>query len=181
MLALTGSTDRQAAIAEFSAAAMTQYLDVAEKFDQMIGRVTKIPGRYLTQEATAISGTSKRMDESPFVSKVEDRQRAFGSVWADVMRYALRLTGTEVEPSAIRVNWRPAAPLSETEQIEQAIGMDTVGFPFAAILREVWGYEPDQLKEILAEKQAEADAAAAQFDLVGDMTPLEGGTGMEVA
>ena len=158
MLALTGSTDRQAAIAEFSAAAMVQYLDVAEKFDQFISRVSKIPARYLTQEATAISGTSKRMDESPFVSKIEDRQRAYGSVWADVMRYALRLTGTDVEPGAIRVNWKPAAPLSEAEQIEQAMGMKEIGFAFPSILREVWGYEPDQLKTLLTEQATERES-----------------------
>lgn len=164
MLALTGSAEGNAAVAEFSAAQMTQYLDVAEKFDQFIARVTKIPGRYLTQEATAISGTSKRLDEAAFVSKIEDRQRAFGAVWSEVLRYALRLKGVEVESGAIRVNWRPAAPLSEAEQIEQAIGMQAVGFPFPTILREVWGYEVDQLEKIIGEKQAEADARAAEFN-----------------
>lgn len=158
MLALTGSSDRQAAIAEFSAAAMTQYLDVAEKFDQFISRVSKVPARYLTQESQAISGTSKRMDESPFVSKIEDRQRATGSVWADgVIRYGLRLMGMAVEPGAIRVNWKSAAPLAEDEEwtlIQQKID---AGMPFEAALREA-GYEPDQIAQILAERAADREA-----------------------
>lgn len=164
ILTLTGSGEGKAAIAEFSAAAMVQYLDVAEKFDQFIARVTKIPSRYLTQEATAISGTSKRMDESAFVSKIEDRQRAFGTVWSEVIRYALRLTGTEVEPGAIRVNWVPAAPLSNEEQMEQALGMNSLGFPLDSILREVWGYEPEQIEQIMAERKAAMDEQAAQFN-----------------
>ena len=151
---------------------MTQYLDVAEKFDHFISRVSKVPARYLTQESQAVSGTSKRMDESPFVSKIEDRQRAFGGVWSEVVRYGLRLQGQAVEPGAIRVNWRPAAPLSEEEQIQQALGMNDLGFPFPAILREVWGYEPDQIAEIEKERATEREANQSVMADFGP-TPFE--------
>jgi hypothetical protein len=166
MLALTGSSDtKPATIAEFSAAQMTQYLDVAEKFDQFIARVSRVPSRYLTQEATQVSGTSKRMDEAPWVSKIEDRQRAFGAVWAEAMRYGLRLQGIESERGDIRINWQPAAPLSEGEQLDMAEVKERIGWPFAAILREM-GYEPDQLEQVITERDTEREAA-----MVADFGP----------
>lgn len=171
MVAITGDGEKQASIAEFTAADMTQYLEVAEKFDQFIARVSRVPSRYLTQEATAVSGTSKRMDESPWVSKIEDRQRAFGAVWADVARYGLRLKGVESERGAIRINWVPAAPLSEAEQMEQAEAKERIGWPFPAILREM-GYEPEQIAQIVDERDKEREAA-----LVADFGegPVPGG------
>ena len=174
MVAITGDGDKQASIAEFSAANMTQYLDVAEKFDQFIARVSRVPSRYLTQEATAVSGTSKRMDEAPWVSKIEDRQRAFGAVWADVARYGLRLVGVESERGALRVNWQPAAPLSEGEQLEQAEAKERIGWPFPAILREM-GYEPEQVDQIVQERDKEREASlVADFGApAGDDEPQE--------
>jgi hypothetical protein len=159
MLVLTGSDGQTPAIAEFSAAQMAQYLDVAEKFDQFISRVSRVPSRYLNQDTTQESGISKRMDESPFVSKIEDRQRAFGAVWADgVMRYCLRLQGMTVEPGDLRVNWKPAAPLSEDQQWELVTMKVAASMPFAAALREA-GYEPDQIADIMADREAEQRAS----------------------
>jgi hypothetical protein len=104
------------------------------------------------------------MDESAWVSKLEDRQRASGEVWADVMRYALRLKRVEVEPGALRVNWKSAAPLSTQDQLEEALGMQALGFPLSFIMKKVYGYEPDQIAEVLEAKRREVDEGARAFN-----------------
>lgn len=157
MLVLTGDGENRASVGQFAPASMSPYLEVIDADDHRISRVSKVPARYLNQESQAISGTSKRMDESPFVSKIEDRQRAFGYVWSEVIRYGLRLMGMAVEPGAIRVNWKSAAPLAEDEVWTVAQQKIDAGMPFEAALREA-GYEPDQIATILAERAADREA-----------------------
>lgn len=120
LLTLYGTSDAPVQFGEFAAANISQYTDVVEMFDTFISRVSKVPVHYLKMAGDFPSGEALRMAEAPFISKVEDRQRANGAVWADAMRYAVRLSGMEVEPGALRVNWQSAAPLSDEEKYVRA-------------------------------------------------------------
>ena len=164
LLTLTSSAEgKPPSISEFTAANITQYLDVAESWDVRISRVTKIPQRYLTQDATQESGASKRMDEAPFTAKIEDRQRAFGAVYAAALTYGLRLQNVQVQPGDLRVNWVSAAPMAEEDTWTLAQQKRDVGMPFKAVIREI-GYEPEQIQQIEAEKDAESeDLVIADF------------------
>lgn len=150
-------------IGEFSAVNIAQYLTVAEFLDQAFSRVTKVPAHYLGMTGGFPSGRAQRIAEAPFIAKLEDRQRAFGAVWSDVMTYALRLDGKAIEPGVLRVNWKSAAALSREDELDLAAQRSALGFPFEQILKEL-GYEPTQIDEILAAKQTMADQLMAQFD-----------------
>lgn len=164
LLTLYGSADgAPPSIAEFSAANIEQYIAVIEQIERDISRVSKVPLHYLTQTGSFPSGRALRIAEAPFVAKIEDRQRAFGAVWSDVLRYALRLEGRQVEPGAIRVNWKSAAPLSTEDQIDVALGKRSVGYPLVAILREN-GYDPDEIERIMTELAEEGERQALAFN-----------------
>ncbi len=164
ILTLYGVSDgKQPSIAEFSAANIAQYLAVAEFWDKAVSRVTKVPVHYLSLTGDFPSGRALRIAEGPFLSKLEDRQRAFGNVWSSVMEYAVRLSGMDVESGTLRVNWKSAAPLSEEDQLDRALQRDMIGIPFESNLKML-GYEPGQIEEILALKDAAVKEAQRVFD-----------------
>ena len=80
---------------------------------------------------------------------------------------------TTVQPGDIRVNWKPAAPLSDAEELQLALNRKALGFPFKSNLREL-SYEPDQLKEIVEDKAAEDAAAVDRQRQMFDMGTLNG-------
>ncbi len=168
LITLQGTDGKDPSIAEFSAANIAQYLDVIQQFERKIAIVTKVPRNYIgDRTADAISGESKRMDESGFIAKIEDRQRADGQVWSDVAAYVLTAIGMPTTPGEVRVNWKPAAPLSLDERMNAAMQKKALGYPLEVILRED-GYEPTQIADILQKKRDEDQAAVerqrAMFD-----------------
>ncbi len=150
-------------IAEFTAANLSQWESVAENWDKRISRATLMPLHQLTMQGDFPSGRALRIAEGPFLSKLEDRQRAFGNVWSSVMEYAVRLSGMDVETSTLRVNWKSAAPLSEEDQLDRALQRDVIGIPFESNLKML-GYEPDQIEEILKLKEEAVREAMRTFD-----------------
>ena len=168
LITLQGTDGTTPSIAEFSAANIAQYLQVIDRFEKMAAIVSKVPRNYFgDRNADAISGESKRMDESGFISKIEDAQRRDGQVWSELGAYVLTGMGLKTEPGDIRVNWKPAAPMSTAEQLDAMMAKRTVGLPFEQILKEA-GYEPDQIASIKELKSREDEASAerqrAMFD-----------------
>ncbi len=163
-----------AKIGEFSAANIAQYLSVIEFFDRAISRVTRVPLHHLTDIASGTSGRTLRVAESPFTKKIEDRQRAFGVPIASAVSYGLALDNVAIVPGELRVNWEPAAPLSEEDQLDMAVVKDAIGWPFEAILREM-GRDTDEIAKIMAEKKTAADEAMREFNRGTSAVPLVAG------
>jgi hypothetical protein len=167
LMVLTSSGEgKPPSISEFTAANITQYLDVAESWDVRISRVTKVPVHYLTMQGDFPSGAALRMAEAPFTAKIEDRQRAFGAVYTSAIEYGLRLQNVPVQPGDLRVNWESAAPMGDEDTWSLAQQKRDVGMPFPAVLREM-GYEPEQIQQVQEEKDAETEAMAIA-DFGGD-------------
>lgn len=146
-------------IDEFSAANLPQIVAVVEMFDKLISRVSRVPVHYLQMSGDFPSGRALRTAEAPFVSKIEDRQTAFGNVWEDVMHLALRMAGV-ADPGMLTTVWKSAAPLSEEDEWDLALQKSAVGLPIEQILREV-GYDEEEIATIVAEKTAVAE----RFDM----------------
>lgn len=147
-----------AKIAEFSAAQLSQFIDVAEAWDVMISRASRLPVHLLKMSGDFPSGVAMRTAEHPFTSKIEDRQVAFGQTWAAVMRLALRMVGIAA-PGQIETVWTSAAPISEEETWDLAVTKKAAGLPLARILEEA-GYDPDEIGAIEDAKRASAQAFA---------------------
>jgi len=162
MLALTGSSDQiHPSIAEFKAVDIKQYLDVALRWEEQISHVTQVPMHDLIKTGRYPSGAALRMDEAPFTAKIEDRQRGFGFVWADVLRYGMRLQGLDIQPGDLRINWQSAAPMAEEDSVSLAVEKLAMGFPLEQVLKEL-GYDPNEIAEIFRLKAQEAQQAMRQ-------------------
>lgn len=102
---------------DFAAADLEQFLKVKDGFRIDIASVTGTPLYYLMPQVRGFpSGESLRKAETRFVAKVRDRQEQFGTVWEDVMAFALRIAGHA--NAAVSTEWEPASPLTEREMLE---------------------------------------------------------------
>ena len=102
---------------DFAAADLEQFLKVKDGFRIDIASVTGTPLYYLMPQVRGFpSGESLRKAETRFVAKVRDRQEQFGTVWEDVMSFALRIAGQA--NAAVTTEWEPASPLTEREMLE---------------------------------------------------------------
>ena len=153
--------DPAAKIAEFSAAALQQFTDVAEAWDTRISRVSKVPVHYLTLSSNFPSGRALRTAEAPFVAKLEDRQRAFGAIWEDAMRFALRIMGVEVDGD-VQATWRSDAPMAEEDSWDLVMQQVSAGVPLEIAVEKELGWGRDDLVRLTAalEAKAQADALA---------------------
>ena len=154
-----GPDEPEPKIAEFSAADMSQFDLVAEKWDIRIGRVSRVPIHYITGETKAQSGRAKRLDEAPFVEKMTDRIRETQPVLGDALEYGLRLEGVAVDPGSLRVNFESPAPMSEEDAWELAAMKADAGIPLEQIWIEL-GYPPDKIARMIEMKAKERELAA---------------------
>ncbi|MCW5957399.1 MAG: phage portal protein [Pyrinomonadaceae bacterium] len=109
--------DPDAKFGDFAAADLEQFLKVKDGFRIDIASVTGTPLYYLMPQVRGFpSGESLRKAETRFVAKLRDRQEQFGTVWEDVMTFALRIAGHA--NAAVTTEWEPASPLTEREMLE---------------------------------------------------------------
>lgn len=153
------------AIDEFSAADLGQLIKTADMFDADVSRVSRVPVHYLQMTGDFPSGRAMRTAEAPFVTKMEDRQTAFGNVWEDAMHLALRQAGV-ADPGMLTTVWKPAAPLSKEDQWDVALQQSAVGVPLEQILREV-GYDEEEITTIVAERDAATERMEASLTGIG--------------
>ncbi|MDP9364402.1 MAG: phage portal protein [Chloroflexota bacterium] len=163
----------QPSIAEFSAGNLAQVIAVVDLFDTMISRVSRVPIHWLQMSGGFDSGRALRIAESPFVAKLEDRQTAFGTDWADALRLALRMTGAE-DPGELSPVWRSAAPLSVEDRWDVALQQSAVGLPLEQILREA-GYDEDTIAKIAAAKAEAVEAFESAITGVRGAAADDGG------
>ena len=120
---------------DFAAADLEQFLKVKDGFRIDIASVTGTPLYYLMPQVRGFpSGESLRKAETRFIAKVRDRQEQFGTVWEDVMSFALRIAGQA--NAAVTTEWEPASPLTERELLENLRIKRDLGISLEQILRE---------------------------------------------
>jgi hypothetical protein len=133
---MTESTD--ARFGDFDSADLEQFLKVKDSFRTDIASVTGTPLYYLMPQLRGFpSGESLRKAETRFLAKIRERQEAFGQVWADVMAFAARISGTGV--FRLVTEWEDAASRSEREMLENIILKKRIGISTEQALMEA-GY-----------------------------------------
>lgn len=159
---ILGSPRADARFGDFAATELTQLVAVVNQFDLMIARTSRVPVRYLASTGTDVSGESKKMDDDPFVRKIEDRQTAFGNEHEDLMALALRMQGIELAFSLETV-WAPASPRSDAERATLAVAYHTAGFPLPAICRLI-DMTQEEIDAVTADQEAAVERARQAFD-----------------
>lgn len=161
--------DTEAKFGEFSESNTAAMRNTVDSFKVDVATVAGTPLHYLNlSEGQWPSGEALKTAEARFVKHVTDRQIAFGNSWEDVLAFALRIQGIEAE--GLTTTWQDASPRSEAEMLQNATMKKGIGVSRKQILREL-GYTDDQIAEMEADNQQEADQAAeramAAFDRGG--------------
>lgn len=151
----------KASFGQFAQADLSQFTDVQNDIRMEIANVSHTPLHYFAKGGmsgtggTYPSGESLKTAEAPFVAKVVDRQKRFGPVWTDVMRFALKIAGIDYEDQLDPI-WTSASPRSELEGVQIAVIKKTIGVPDEQIWQEI-GYTGEQIEEF---QQIKADNMA---------------------
>jgi hypothetical protein len=140
---------------EFSTGNLEQFVHVINDFRKEIARVSRTPLHYFTMEGNMPSGESMKTADSPLISKVDDRQEAWGMVWSDVMRFALEIAGKgELEPEPV---WADTTPRNETTDLANAVTkVKELGVDRRLVLKEI-GYSDQQIDEMEPNEQQSED------------------------
>jgi hypothetical protein len=146
---------------QFDPANLSQFITVQEMFRTEIARISGIPLHYLMlMQGNFPSGEALRTAEGRFVSKVRDRQVAYGNVWEDVMQLAVKMhSGADVELST---KWRNASPRSERELVEIGRHKQVLDVSKKQIWREL-GYTEDQIEKMDEDNDRSGDEVGSEI------------------
>lgn len=166
-----------ASFGDFDNTDLNQFLAVAKDLDAKISNVTRIPGFWLTMGMeNPPSGEALKTADSPFVSKLEDRQISFGNPWEDIFGLGVGMMAPSGSPDGIVKNlksvWKPAELRSDLDLAQVETLKANLGIPDEKLWAEM-GYTAAEIEEMKAMK-AEAVAEAQQSLTQGGLVPFEG-------
>jgi hypothetical protein len=157
----SGSGENEVRFGEFSAADLAMFETMVEGYETRIARTARIPLHYINPSGGGqLSGEALKTAEAPMVSKIRDRQAAYGNVWSRLMEFLLELDG--VDGSNIRVLWKDAETRSEVNFWTNAVIKNQLGVSGTQILREA-GYSPEDIERFAEELQFESEDIADQM------------------
>ncbi|MCD9186723.1 MAG: phage portal protein [Pyrinomonadaceae bacterium] len=165
--------DNETKFGEFTDANLESMLKVKQETVKDIALVSGIPPSYFNLEdsGSAISGEALRKLEARFTSIVQDAQLSFGEGWDEVIGFAMEIdreTKTlETKDLQIETQWTDAAPVSETEILDNAIKKKSLGWSEEQIQRD-YGLTDGQIEkmkeEIANREKAKMETQAKFFD-----------------
>lgn len=159
----TGSVEPK--FGEFTDANLEQMLKVKQETVRDIALVSGIPPSYFNLETADFpSGEALRKIEARFTAIVQDSQRSFGETWGKLMAFALEIEGgtafsafASTTFDGVETQWTDAAPVSETEQLDNALKKKALGWSLEQIQRD-FGLTDKQIAEMAAEASKRAEA-----------------------
>ena len=166
--------DAEVKFGEFSDANLTEMIAVKQEAVKDIALVSGVPPSYfnLEQTGSAISGEALRKIEARFTAIVQDAQRSFGETWSDALAFGLELTDEKSDALQIETQWTDAAPVSESEVLDNAQKKINLGWSYEQVQRD-YGLTDVQIEKMKAENQArektKVETAAKFFDSGGNL------------
>jgi len=132
------ATDPNTKFGDFSTSNLDQFIKVKDSFRIDMASVTGTPLHYFLQTSKGFaSGESLKQNETRFLAKVRDRQAAFGQTWAELMSFALRVTGHP--HTELITHWEDPAPTDESVLLENLLLKKQLGVSTEQTLKEA-GY-----------------------------------------
>ena len=161
---LWATSSDTARFGEFSDTALEQYIAAKRDVREEIAFITGIPLHYLNSDANAFpSGEALRRAEGRFIAMLQEVQRKFSPPIGAAMRFAVlidqKASAAEIsdglyKTDRIEIEWQDGAPISLTEQLQQALIKKELGIPLSKILEDL-GYTDAEIQNILSQKTAE--------------------------
>ena len=102
------------------------------------------------------SGESLKASETGLVSKVRRKMRVFGEAWEQAIRLAFLVEGdtTRAEDESCEVIWRNPESRTQSETVDAATKLSTIGVPEVALWEYV-GATPQQIQRWTQLKEAQ--------------------------
>jgi SPP1 Gp6-like portal protein len=138
--------DKDAKIAEFSAADLENYVKAITMLLQHLSAQTRTPPHYLLGQMVNISGDALAAAETGLTKRVERKQIDYADAWEEALRLAFKLMDDNERALDLGAEtiWKPAAMRSESQIWDAASKMRDVGLPYEAIW-EYAGMTPRQV------------------------------------
>jgi hypothetical protein len=138
-------------VGEFSPADHKVFTEPVRDFVRSMASITNTPLHYFEKTGNVPSGEGLRTAEAPLLKKVEDRQITFGSTWADMFRFILRIDDP-TEPDVV-VDWKAVESMDSLDAWEVAVKKRVVGVSLEQVLVEM-GYDVDLAREIAEQESS---------------------------
>ncbi len=138
-------------VGEFSPADYKVFTEPVKDFVRSMASITNTPLHYFEKTGSIPSGESLRTAEAPLIAKVKDRQITFGSTWADMFRFILKIDNA-AEPN-VQVKWQDIESMDSLDEWEVAVKKRVVGVSLEQVLIEM-GYDLDVAAAIAATEQS---------------------------
>jgi len=179
--AIIGNSNTDAKATRLEAADLTKMMALVDFFIVKMAQITRTPISYFQSSRQISSAESQKQDESPLISKVEDRQVPFGNAWEDVLRMGRKLYNTfgdggMDEEIGIEAQWADAQKRNEKEQADIAKIHKDLGVPE----KYVWAkldYTPEQIDKMMESDEYQARQqsrqAMAQLGMMTANAPSE--------
>lgn len=171
----------EAKIAEWSVAQLDAFGNVIERCVEHIAAQTRTPPHYLVAKMVNTAAESLTIAEAGLVSKTRERIRYVNPAIREINRLVAVCQGADQKRlTAIasgQALWADVQYRSEAQMADAMLKMKQVGFPFEYIA-ERYGLGPDEVKRVMAMRQAElaADPLAAAVE---SMQAARGGLAAE--
>jgi hypothetical protein len=138
-------------VGEFAPADHKVFTEPVKDFVRSMASITNTPLHYFEKTGNVPSGEGLRTAEAPLMKKVEDRQITFGSTWADIFRFILKIDN-EAEPN-VEVKWKAVESMDSLDAWEVAVKKRVVGVSLEQVLIEM-GYDVEMAKQIAAMEES---------------------------
>ncbi|WP_228973389.1 phage portal protein [Streptomyces sp. DH12] len=151
------TADPEVKFGEFSATDLVPYVRAVESAVQDLAAISRTPPHYLLGQVVNVSGDALKAAETGLVSKVRDRQRAFGESWEQTMRLAFRVLGDEARANAYSAEtlWRDPESRSLAELADAAVKKQAAGVPWRQRMEDM-GYTPQEIDRMEIDRAADA-------------------------
>ncbi|MER5501386.1 phage portal protein [Streptomyces sp. NPDC002561] len=157
--------DPEVKFGEFAATDLGPYVKAVTAAVQDLAAISRTPPHYLIGAVVNVSGDALKAAETGLISKVRDRQRAFGESWESVMRLAFRVLGDDTRAKAWSAEtiWRDPESRTVSELADAAVKKASAGVPWRQRMEDM-GYTPAQISRMEIDRAADALNATPDTD-----------------
>ena len=136
------------AVGQFDAANPDVFLNPINFNVRAMAQITETPLRMFDpQSSSQRSGVSFQEEDSPFISKIQDRQTGYGAEVHAAFVFALRRLG--IEDPVVNVDWVPARSVTDAQGWQTVKAKIEAGVPRRQALMEA-GYRAEQVDSWLS-------------------------------
>lgn len=144
------ATPGDVAMGQFPEANLTNFHETLNALSKLVAAMAGLPPHALGMHTdNPASADAIRSSESRLVKRAERKQRAFGESWEQVMRLALRVSGTDVEGAdRMETIWRDPATPTVAQKADAAVKLFGAGVVPLRQVREDLGYSAEQIERM---------------------------------